>query len=116
MKKASKTLKANSKFLKLLPRFVEKYGKSRICQEISCCQMKCLREIFHNLNVGNIPISQSDKKGLKKHKKYLKVLASKKSSYKLKKKILTQKGDGIIPILVSTILPMVIDFIAMSAR
>jgi hypothetical protein len=114
MKKASKTLKKNIKFLKLLPRAIETYGNRRICEEISCCQMKCLREIFHNLNIGNIPISESDKAKLKRNKKYLKVLGSKKSSFKVKKKILNQKGGGIIPILLSTILPMVIDFIATS--
>jgi hypothetical protein len=113
MKKASKNLKKNERFLRLLPRAIEKYGNNRIWEEISCCQMKCLGEIFHNLNIGNIPISESDKNKLKQHKKYLKVLAGKKSSFKLKKKVLNQRGEGIIPILLSTILPLVIDFIAM---
>ena len=75
MKKASKSLKNNFKFLQTLP---ENIKKKKFAKEISCCQIKCLSEIVRNLLIGNIPIKKENIDKLKPYKNYM---------YKLGKKI-----------------------------
>jgi hypothetical protein len=111
MKKPSVILKRNKHFLKQLPKVYYKYGNCKTCKKISVQQMKCLREIFHNLLLGNIPITRRIYDQLQPFKKQLKTLSKKKSGLKKKRKVLKQVGGGVFPVLFASILPLVLDFI-----
>jgi hypothetical protein len=111
MKKPSKVLKRNKRFLKKLPQVYFKYGNCKTCKKISTQQMKCLREIFYNLLLGNIPINRQIFDQLRPFQKQLKTLSKKKSKLKKKRKVLAQIGGGVFPVLFASILPLVLDFI-----
>jgi hypothetical protein len=111
MKKPSKMLQQNEHFLKVLPKVYKKYG-IKACKQISCCQMKCLSEIVRNLAKGNIPISDIDKYAFAKYKKQIKQLGRKKTPVGIKRKVLRQVGNGLLPILISAVLPLVLEFIS----
>src|SRR5882762_7572651 len=110
MKRPSKLLQKNKQFLRKLPEILETKGFCAI-NNISCCQMKCLSEIFRNLILGNIPLNKENYAKLKPHKKLLTDLSDKKISLQKKKKIFKQEGAGVIlPVLISAILPSVLEF------
>jgi hypothetical protein len=111
-KKPSAVLKRNRRFLQNLPKAFNKYGNCKTCRKISAAQMKCLREIFHNLMLGNIPITRQIFDQLQPFKKQIKTLSKKKTTLRKKRKVLNQAGDGIFPVLFASILPIVLDFIA----
>ena len=56
-------------------------------------------DIIYNLLEGHIILSETDKTFLRKHKKFLRNFIE-KSSFKHKKKILEQKGSGILSVLI----------------
>lgn len=59
-----------------------------------------IRECLHNLLKGNLPIKKNDMKTIKKHKKYIRMVAS-GNCFKKNKQILVQKG-GFLSILLPT--------------
>ena len=70
--------------------------------------IKAVCECSLNVLRGNVPISNKHKQSLKKHKKDLRQLASKKVSLKRKKKLLLKKrGYSIIAGLAKILLPIV---------
>jgi len=112
MKKPTKNLKTNVAFLKTFPELIKQ--KNGICK-IKCCQMKCLREIIVNLLIGNIPLRGLHRVQLKEIKKHLFAFADKKTPIKVRRQILnSQTGAGgvLLPVFLSGILPLVLDFIA----
>jgi hypothetical protein len=111
MKKASRTLKQNKHFLRKLPKVFGKYGNCKTCKKITATQMKCLREVFHNLVVGNIPITREIFNKLMPFGSELVALSDKKSKLKKRREVLKQVGDGVFPVLFASILPIVLDFI-----
>lgn len=63
-------------------------------------------ELCDNTLTGNVPLSQSQKQKLRKHKEILKKLARRGESWIKKKKILaSQKGGALIPLLLSVLAP-----------
>lgn len=88
---------ANSK-LRYKKAILEKADKNFI---ISIC------DIIFNLLQGNVNLTDKEKTELKKHKSFLRKIV-KKSSLKEKKKIIIQKGGGVL----SIILPAVFSTIA----
>ncbi len=111
-KKQYKNLIKNKHFLKS---FEKKYKKckntSKFVKKLTGGQVGCLCEIIKNLCIGNIPIKSDTVKELKPYKNSFDLLKSKSKSIKFKKKILNQKGSGLFPIFLSSVLPFVIDFI-----
>ena len=69
--------------------------------------VKTICDIFFNLLKGNINISDSEKLKLKTHRKFFRKFIE-KSSFRDKKKILEQKGSGILGL----VLPAVISTLA----
>ena len=59
-----------------------------------------IRECLHNLLKGNLPIKKNDMKNIKKHKNYIRMVAS-GSCFKKNKQLLVQKG-GFLSILLPT--------------
>ncbi len=65
--------------------------------------VRCICECVYNILHGNVPLSKKQKNKLIKHKYYLRNLCKKGENLK-KKKIVLQKGAGIIPLILTPIL------------
>ena len=59
-------------------------------------QVHVMCEVCHNLLKGNIPISQRQKERLEPHKDDIRVLARASIPFKTKKKLLVQRGGGLV--------------------
>lgn len=66
--------------------------------------IKALCEIVLNTLHGHLKIKPTDKKKLQKYKHFLRNIADSKNSINKKREIFIQKGSGILPILLSTLL------------
>lgn len=84
--------------LELLNICPKKFRKHFLKKIPTSC-VKALCECVHNLIIGNLPIKSQQKKCLQKHKTTLRKIASKKGSLFSKKKLIVQKGDGFLSIL-----------------
>ena len=111
-------LKNNSDFLRYrLPRFMSRKTKKltdivRLVNKLNKSELTCLCEIVHNLMCGNIPVDTTTKELLRPYKTELKQLQqTSKPKVKFVRSVLKQCGNGILPILISTVLPMIIELI-----
>ncbi len=102
----SKRIAKHHKFLEYYLEADNKRQKSLI-QSASKDQVNCLCEIALNVVNRNIPIHPSTKRVLSDHKKAICTIADKKVSIGKRKKILVQKGGAILPLLLSTVLPLI---------
>ena len=68
-------------------------------KEVICAVCECILNVIN----GNIKIKESLRKKISPHKDSLRKL-QKKSSLKVKKKILTQKGGNFLPLILPVIL------------
>ena len=100
----SRRLQRHASTLNLLAKAKPKLA-SGIIKNSSEDFIKCLCECCLNLLKGNIPISQGQKKKLKKYKNPVRNLAKKSVSIKHKRKIV-QRG-GFLGTLLSTIIPAI---------
>lgn len=68
--------------------------------------VKAICECILNVISGNVKISTKNRKNLYKHKKLLRKLANpkKKTSWKHRKQILIQRGAGILPLIIPTVM------------
>ena len=79
-------------------------GKRRkLVSHASKDAIDCLCDCVQNIAVGNVPLTDDEKRKLKYHKGRMSQLLNKKVSYKKKRQILTQSG-GFIPLLLMPIL------------
>lgn len=120
---APKLLIKNRRFLyKLLKTALSDQGArpreiENVLNKSTCCEMKCLSEIIRNLLLGNIPVGGKKLEKLKKYGKILDLFACRPYvAVKKRKEILSAKGAGAVflPLLFSTVLPLVLEFIAKS--
>jgi hypothetical protein len=102
----SKQLEANKEFLSLFRR-THPSQRRVLVDSASGDQLDALCACVYNILVGNVPISDRDKKKLKKYKKQLCILASRKSSRKYKKSVLQQRG-GFLGALAGTLIPTIL--------
>lgn len=65
--------------------------------------IKCIQECIFNTLKGNVPLCCSDKKRLAKHKTVLRRVAAKQGNWKIKRKLLVQRG-GFLPYLIGPLL------------
>lgn len=105
-------MSVSKKHLPLLKYLAE--GKPRIVKAIIKESdpevMKAICECAHNILRNNVPMSSSQFKKLKRHRKHLRLLANKKVSTARKKKIL-QKG-GFLGGLLSVAIPAIASVIS----
>lgn len=78
--------------------------KQALLQTINRYQLKALSEIAHNILAGNTPLSTVQTAKLRRHRRALRVLGSKRAGYNQKKEVLS------VP-LVNLILSQTLDFI-----
>lgn len=62
-------------------------------------QLKALVEVTHNLLQGNIPLTEAQKRKLRKHKTFLKILGDPKVSNSIKRDALCRKGAVVTAVL-----------------
>lgn len=65
--------------------------------------IRCICECALNVLCGNVPLKGSQRKKLRRHAPILRRLASKKSSWRSKKRFVVQSG-GFLPLLLAPIL------------
>jgi len=111
--KQLKNLKKNKQFLK---NFKSRYDQCKktdeLVRELTGGQVNCLCEIIKNLCLGNIQLKRDTVNKFRPYEKTLNSLKTKKLSMKKRKNILRQKGNGfILPLLLSLIVPHVVNFI-----
>lgn len=68
--------------------------------------VRAICECILNVVSGNVKVSKNSLKRLKKHKHFLRELASpkKKPSWKKRKQILVQRGSGILPLIIPSVM------------
>lgn len=107
---APQRVKRNLDFLKVLYK-ANKCQRHGIIKGANKDLIICLCECADNLLKGNIPIKEETKQKLRRHKKPLRELADKKSSLKVKREILCQRG-GFLPLLLAPVLSIAGSLIA----
>jgi hypothetical protein len=96
--------KCDLSLLKLLSEVrpaVRKQLLNKLGDRITKLIIECVFNILHN---KHIELSKNTKLKLRKYKSCLRQLATKNTSLKNKKKVIFQKGSGILPILVPPLL------------
>lgn len=82
--------------------------KKALINTLSTEQIKTIGHMINNFLDRRIPVTEEAMKRLNKDKKYLYGLVSKKVPVKTKKKILTQKGGGILGPILAGLIPSVV--------
>lgn len=101
----SKRLHRNQKFLEYYLE-ADKQRRRSLVLGAKKDQIDCLCEAALNIVNTNIPVAQSVKHQLCKHKKHLHKIIDKKHPIKNKKKLLAQHGAGFLPLILTTLLPL----------
>jgi hypothetical protein len=102
----SKRILRNHKFLEYYLE-ADNLRRKSLLKGASKDQIDCLSEATLNVVNRNVPIDTSSKHILCNHKSSLCKIVNKKLSIGHRKKILLQKGGAILPLILSTILPLI---------
>lgn len=95
-------LKTHTDLLRALHTLKPKYIKALLksCDEE---EINCICECIHNVLKGKVPLEEKEKRKLKKYKDILRKLV-RKSTNKIRKHIIIQKGGAFLPIILGSIL------------
>ena len=104
----SNCLKRNLLFLHFLNESRDKKQINALLKNITHDQMRVFSEICNHLLCGHCKMDKSDRIILRKKLNTLKKIASTKVSFKTKKKIMNQRGNGGFKNLIPTILKTII--------
>lgn len=102
----SKRIARNKNFLAYYAEADKKRQKS-LLKSASKDQIDCICELALNVVNKNIPVHSSTKQALCHHKKILCTIADKKVALGKRKRLLVQKGGAILPLILSTVLPLI---------
>lgn len=109
----SNRLQRNKKFLEYYLE-ADKQRRKSLILGAKKDQIDCLCEATLNVINTNVPVSTAVKSQLCRHKKHLNRIAYQKEGLKTKKKILLQKGEGFLPLILSTVLPLLAQAIGLT--
>jgi hypothetical protein len=98
-----RTIKEHHEVLKELHKATPSKRKS-ILKTADCGLIKCLCEIVHNTLRGAVPLKKAQKTKLSRHRKILRNIARKGSTWQKKRKIFIQKGGAILPLVLGPLL------------
>lgn len=95
-------LKTHKELLVALQTLKPKYQKALLksCDED---EINCICECIHNVLQGKVPLKEKDKKSLKQYINLLRKLV-RKTTTKVRKNIIVQKGGAFLPIILGSIL------------
>ena len=86
-------------YLHLLMSTASSAQRKALLDTITNDQLKALTEVTHNLLQGHIPISEAQKRALRKHKTFLRILGNIRVSFSQKREVLCRKGAVIALLL-----------------
>ena len=86
-------------YLHLLMTTTSSAQRKALLDTITNEQLKSLTEVTHNLLQGNIPITEAQKRNLRKHKTFLKILGNVKVPNSTKREALCRKGAVVTTVL-----------------
>jgi hypothetical protein len=100
----SEDLRKTLRQLELISLIKRPQVRKAVLTDISCqdCYYKALREILLNTIKGNVPLSEVQKRKLRRYKSQIRAIICPKKSKKLKAKAVIQSG-GWLPILLPVI-------------
>ena len=104
-------LKRNITIIKALDRLSPKQFKA-VIQHSDKDLLFCISNIIHNVSTGKIPVKKATLNKLKRYRKEIYKLCDRKVSLPQRKKILIQRGAGILSILLPTVIGSLISLIA----
>lgn len=99
----SENLKACLPLLEAYPK-LQPAKRKQLVTLFERCIFKAVQEMAGNLMVGNVPMSDSDKKVLRRYKKPLTALSNKKLSHTRTRRIINQSGRGFLPALIPLVI------------
>jgi len=91
-------------YLHLLMTTASSPQRKALLDTITNDQLKALTELTHNLLQGKIPITEAQKRTLRKHKSFLRILGNIKVSFPAKREALCRKG-AVVRVLLKTAAP-----------
>jgi len=92
-------MKKNVWYLHLLMTTSSTAQRRALLDTITNEQLKSLTEVTHNLLQGSIPMTETQKRNLRKHKSFLRILGHPKASFSQKREELCQKGAVVVTLL-----------------
>ena len=95
----SPVMKKNIWYLHLLMTSTSSIQRRALLDTITNDQLKSLTEVTHNLLQGNIPMTENQKRNLRKHKTFLKILGNPKASFAQKREALCEKVAVVVTLL-----------------
>ena len=104
-------LKRNITIIKALDSLSSKQFKA-VIQHSDKDLLFCISNIIHNVTTGKIPVKQAILNKLKRYRKEIYKLCDKKVSLPQRRKILIQKGSGILSVLIPTIIGSLVSLLA----
>jgi hypothetical protein len=97
----SQLLKKHAPFLRILQTTTSRLQLKALLDTITNDQLKVLVQVTVNVLRGSLPLTQSYKVKLKKHKRLIRALGDPSISLKTKKKLLCRQGQAIALLLKS---------------
>lgn len=89
----------NKHYLTLLSTSKQKNRRNKLLDAATTNEIKAISECVKNIIEGNVPITESDLKVLKRHKQVLRSIAQRCYSVKRKRALLKQKGGFLFSLL-----------------
>lgn len=104
-------MRKNDGFLMQVRNAKTRVARRRLMRGAGAPEISTMAEIAKNVLAGKIKLSPKQKRALCKYKRHLRRLASRKYNYKVKKRSLMRGGMPIVPLLISTIGPLLASLI-----
>jgi hypothetical protein len=107
----SRRLRDNADFLRVLAKSNPKLRRAIL----KCCNpelIKAVCEVALNVLKGVVPVSEQQKKKLKRYKRVLRALTDKKVSITKKREFLNQTGGNFLPFLIPPVLSVLASLIS----
>jgi hypothetical protein len=82
-------------------------GRKKILTKSGSKEIATISEICKNLLNSKFPLTPKEKRRLCRFKKFIRRLASRKINYKKKKLALIQRGGFLLPLILSTVAPII---------
>jgi hypothetical protein len=100
----SAIVKKSIDFLKVLNQLKTAKERKAFLSLVDKNVIHAIAECFHNIRLGNIKVTEKQKKVLRRNKKHLQLLVEKTVPIVKKRKVLVQRGGAFLPIVLPAIL------------
>ena len=90
----------HKEYLSLLGTAKRKEKRNLLIDFASNADIKAIAEIIFNLLHGTFPLTDREKRTLRRYQQVLRAIAKKSNSYKIKRNLLKQHGGGFLSFLI----------------